>query len=163
SAWPTLWIFLPAVVGGGAVLFFAFGAAPGEKSRRIGAQHGVVALACGATIWGMFHYGIFISDQQGRGILFDRPRMPLAWVVGIVAILAACIAGIALAWTMQHTWAREPEKLRNQLTKWLAWILRIILGIIALGIIDGLAWWLARGDLSGQGKAGAGIAVTAAV
>lgn len=113
SAWPTIWILLPFPVWVGAVLFFAFGAAPEEKNRRIGAQHGLIALACAATIWAMFHYGAFVSDEQGRGMYFDRPRMPLVWFVGIVAILAACVAGIVLAWIVQHTWARDPERLRH--------------------------------------------------
>ncbi|QGZ58399.1 patatin-like phospholipase family protein [Paraburkholderia acidiphila] len=163
SPWPTIWILLPLLVWFGAALVFAYGAAPEEKSANFSARHGLVALACAATIYAMFHFGVFASDEQGRGMYFDRVRMPIVWFVGIVALLAACIVGIVLAWILRHTGSREPEHLRNRFTRWLALDLRIIFAVIALGIIDGLAWWLARGDLDGQSTAGASIAVTAVV
>ncbi len=97
------WAALFAAFGGLVELVFQT-----ERSAwRFASMHEVVGIVRNVTIaTGIFLAAIFIMD---RGVELPRSVLPLAWVLGIIALV-----GIRLMWRLRHD--REP--LRQLLPRW---------------------------------------------
>ncbi|SAL72770.1 Patatin-like phospholipase [Caballeronia terrestris] len=158
SLWPTIWIVLPIPAWFGCMFAFAYWATPEKAGQRIDVQHMLIALVSAASIAAIAYFGNF--DRIEGVVEFGRLELPMPWVLIADAILGAAVVGIVLASILRRRKPDVPDALRNALTTCLANVLRIVLVILALGVIDGLAWWFAKGDTANTGIVGGAIATT---
>ncbi|GJH30188.1 patatin-like phospholipase family protein [Caballeronia novacaledonica] len=160
SLWPTIWILLPIPVWIGCVLAVAYWTAPETEGGRVDVQHWLIALCSVVAMTLIRHFGhLSSSAPDGSTVTLGRLELSVGWVVAMQAFLSATVFGVCLAGIMRYRTPKAPDALRNRLTSGLAFVLRIILLIVLLGIIDGLAWWFANRKDANSGVIGGGIMI----
>ncbi len=157
SRWPPLWLLLPPVLFVGGILTCAYWALPARPGKGAARQPVVAALVSAlAIVVVLRHWAGWWKDWPLTTGSIELP----AWLVLLaVAFLAAWLLGAGLALARLH--GGDMDAARNATTRGLSWMLSIALGIVALGLVDHLAWSL--GNIQHVEKLGAALAVLAAL
>ncbi len=149
TRWPTLWFTLVGPFLASVMLASAYWVVRDRRSDvSLWLQMGMwLALGAGACWVGP--------------MLLERFSGP-AWLVPAFLVFAACWV-VALGWVLVRSRSRTPAELRNELTDQLAAVIRSALLIVALGLLDRSAWWLAAEQRQLRVSVGAVLLVSAAV
>ncbi|QHI96720.1 hypothetical protein GT347_01160 [Xylophilus rhododendri] len=158
SRWPTLWLLLIPLGWLAGVVAVGYWALPAQ-GQRMKPWRWLEAAAAAALAW------LLASNLQARAgaaaaLPGESDKLGLStltlWLV--LAVLSWSVLGTLLAWAMAMS-ARPADMLRNRLTGWLAWLLKWGIVVAAVGLMDVLAWVMARAGFEDHGVVGGGLAL----
>lgn len=149
SHFPTLWVVLPVLAWVGGVLACAYWASPSRLGEPVALQRWVT---CGLALAGLWYLSGLPRVNPGSPPLAVNFELVLpGWLVDLAAaVLTSWILGTLLVWSMIAE-AGDPDRMRHRLTAGLAMVMRLALVVVALGLVDRLAWSAAGGLAAQQG------------
>lgn len=150
---PAVCLFLPVFLWLGALLASAFWAVPNDKARPWGWPRPIVTLIFFAAL-----VTLVVSNAPFflHGEIGDEHEGAMKWplVASVAALLLAAVLGHLLAVALARMPHRDLDWARNRLTAWLSACLAAGLALVALGVVDYLAWMLATIDSAKQSTLG---------
>ncbi|HSI50033.1 MAG TPA: patatin-like phospholipase family protein [Ideonella sp.] len=162
SNWPTSWLLLPPLVWWGAVLSTTYWILPATAGRCLPRSRWLTAaVGLGLCLWLVYQWQ---GAQGADGAAAEGDlQVPALLMLCAGGMLLAWPVGTLMAWRQTRAATSEPDRSRNQLTSRLAATLQLGLVIAGLGLVDYLAWTLAKVTDWNQGAAGTAIALTVVV
>jgi len=158
AGWPTPWLLLPPLLWLATVLCFAYWAMPARLGHGLDRQRwataalaalGVLVLVWDATDW--------LPLPRWPGQL--RLQQDTAVLLGLGAV--AWFASLTVAAVISSRPGRTLDWARNILTRGLSGLLSAALLVLALGLLDLLAWSLGTMGSARHGSFGAGLLLAA--
>jgi len=149
TRWPTLWFTLAGPFLASVVLASAYWSVRDKRSTSALLSQCAMWLALGAG-------ACWVGP-----LLLDRYSGP-PWLAPAFIVFAGCWV-VALLWVLHRSRRRTPPQLRNELTDQLASVISTALLIVALGLLDRSAWWLAAEGQQQRVTYGAVLLAAAAV
>ncbi|MDR7152056.1 hypothetical protein J2W49_004032 [Hydrogenophaga palleronii] len=156
---PTIWVFLPPVALAVALLAVAYWALPSDQRANgsVSVWRWGVAITAGAALYPLL--ALLSKNRSSTGGLW----VP-GWVLlAVGGMLAAMALGTLLASLFARLDAKAPERSHNRITRWLASVLAGGLSIAGLGVLDTMAWQLAKSSGQNMVMVGTAVALTLAV
>lgn len=159
---PTVWLFLPLVALAVAVLAVAYWALPSDQRQNgsVSVWRWGVAIAAATALYLLLLWRSAVSEDSTSTTDFLVPGWLLLAVGGMLAgiALGTVLASLFALWD-----AKAPARSHNRVTRWLANALAGGLSIVGLGVLDTMAWQLAKGSGQYMAMVGAAVALTLAV
>lgn len=157
---PTIWLLLLPLQLGLTSLAIAYWALPSDRRSTgslSGWRWGLAAVAFALLILLIMDWPGTASNDSSK----DEQWVPmwLVWIAG--GMLAALTSGTVVASLFARLDVQFPERSQNRITRWLAHVLSGMLLVAGLGILDMMAWQLAKAN--GQYMIMVGTAVTLTV
>ena len=159
---PTIWIFLLPLMLVVASLAVAYWALPSDR-RANGALSGWRWVQAGVAL-ALLVLLIMAGSDMGSKISGQGETWVPVWLLWIAGgTLAAMALGTLVASLFARRDVLAPERSYNRITRWLAHALAWMLSITGLGILDMMAWQLAKASGQYMAMVGAAVALTVAV
>lgn len=162
SRFPTVWMFLPPLMVVVATLAVAYWVLPSDASVLGGVPvlRWFQAVLAAAFFMALVKYGPAWSST------YDAAQGPLVpgWLLLVAGGLSiGMVGGIVLACLVSMRRSTSSERSHHSITRRLAYAISAALLVMGLGLVDMVAWQLAKASMEYMVMSGASIGLTVAV